>query len=319
MQDQGLQTCSRFLGKISGLLTALPESEQRQIREIRIRRGRPLALDIGGQIYFVLETGGVTPLFRQGTYLVTDSDMDGCFQAICGYSAQSHIEDIRQGFITLPGGHRAGLCGTAAMDPVHPERIVSVRDISSINLRVARQIDGAADSVLSAFSDGLCSLLIAGPPGSGKTTILKDLARRLSGGQLGRCIRVAAVDPRGEIGAVFHGVPQNDLGPCTDVLDGYPKGIGMELALRTLSPEVILCDEIGSAEEAEAVRACMHGGAAVIATAHAGSLAELIARPVFSSLVGTGGFHKAAVLVGAGLPCRIACLQSAGNRGRKAV
>jgi stage III sporulation protein AA len=209
---------------------------------------------------------------------------------MCSYSLHSHQEEMRNGYITLMGGHRAGIGGTAVLAE---GRVASVRDVTSLNLRVARDIRGAADVIVKqVFSGGVCGLLIAGAPASGKTTVLRDLARQLSGGKTGHYLKVAVVDERCELGAVYDGVPQNDLGPCCDLLSGYPKAEGIFTAVRTLSPRVIVCDEIGGEEEASGMLDGLNCGVKIIATAHASSLEELLRRRQIARLLDSGVFDK---------------------------
>lgn len=237
-------------------LIRLPAGIQpQQLAELRLRSGRPAVA--------VTVTGG---LYRCSDVL-TREDIEACFQEICRCSVHSYSREIAEGWITLDGGHRAGFCGTAVMQR---DRLETVRDISSINLRLAHEVRGCAEELYNAvFSRGVRSLLIAGRPMSGKTTVLRDLARIL-----GESHRVALIDSRCELAAVYNGTPTLDVGLNTDVLDGYPRAEGMMTALRTLSPEIIICDEIGN--DHNAVSRCLSCGVAVIATIHAGSVAELM-------------------------------------------
>jgi len=236
-------------------LIKLPNGFRRsELCELRLRSGRPaVAVTADGRLIPCSET-------------LTKQDIEDCFGELCRHSIHSFSREIAEGYITLPNGHRAGFCGTAVMSG---EKLQTLRDISSINLRFAREIKGCAEALHHiVFRNRLCSLLIAGKPLSGKTTVLRDLARLLAEKH-----RVALIDSRNELAACFGGVPQLDVGVNTDVLSGYPKREGMEIALRTLSPEIIICDEIGS--EYDAVIQCAHCGVKVIATIHAASIEEL--------------------------------------------
>lgn len=228
-----------------------------RLAEIRLRSGRrAAAVSVTGQCLPCSET-------------LSRHDIEECFLELCKHSVHSYHNEIVQGYITLDGGCRAGFCGSAV---IRDGRIETVRDISSINLRIAHEKRGCANALYSAvFGGGLRSLLLAGAPMSGKTTLLRDLSRLL-----GERHRVALIDSRSELAAVSGGVPTLDIGENTDVLDCYPRMEGMQLALRTLSPEVMICDEIGG--DFEAVEQCISCGVRLIATVHAGSAEELSRR-----------------------------------------
>lgn len=248
-----------------------------ELCELRLRAGRPaVAVTISGK-----SLPCSAPLTRQ--------DIEACFQELCRYSVHSFQREIAEGFITLPEGHRAGFCGTAVL---RGGRIETLRDISSINIRIAHEIKGCAEALFRAvFGNGLRSLLIAGAPLSGKTTVLRDLARLL-----GDKHKVALIDSRNELAACHDGTPQLDVGLNTDVLSAYPRKEAMEIALRTLSPEIIICDEIGS--DIGAIKSCIHCGVKLIATAHASSLEEVSRH--FGNAELLNGFDSIAVLRGKG-------------------
>ncbi len=227
------------------------------VAEIRIRVGRPaVCVNIFGEMRICSEP-------------FSSEEVAEFFAQICRYSVHSFQDEIARGFVTLDGGHRVGICGTAVREN---GKIVFIKDVSGLNIRVAHQIVGCSDDIYERFfSDGLRSLLIAGKPLSGKTTVLRDLARRL-----GERRRVTVIDSRNEISASVRGLPSLDVGLNTDVLCGCGKSEGIMMALRSLSPEVIICDEI--AHDGAAVEQALFCGVKVIAAAHAGSLAELNRR-----------------------------------------
>ena len=251
--------------------------------------------------------GRVTPLYQDNCTTLTGAHLSQILRALCDYSVHSYTQDIAQGFITLPGGHRAGICGTAVCGLRSQEtgaggETVAVRDISSINLRIARQVPGAAAELCGMLyaaahgEDALPNVLIAGPPGSGKTTILRDLALRLSSGLCGAYRRTAVVDERGELAGAREGAPCRDVGANTDVLTGYPKGEGILLAIRSLSPEVIICDELGGEQDAAAIEAGLGAGVRFAASVHAGSAREVLERPIVKRLLRCGAFDYIVLL-----------------------
>lgn len=228
------------------------------VAEIRLRAGRPgVCVGILGDMRVCSEP-------------FSAAEIADCFAEICRYSVHSFQEDIARGFVTLDGGHRVGICGTAV---TKGGKIEMFKDISGLNIRIAHEVRGCADEVYSRFFSGdPRSVLIAGKPLCGKTTVLRDLARRL-----GERHRVTLIDSRNELSASFHGTPTLDIGLNTDVLCGCSKSDGIMLALRTLSPELIICDEIGN--DGSAVEQALFCGVKLIASAHAASLDELWKRP----------------------------------------
>lgn len=235
-----------------------------QIAEIRLRAGRPcVSVSVSGEM-------------KTCSSVFTAEEIADCFAEICRYSVYSFEEEIAQGFVTLDGGHRVGICGTAV---TKNGKITSFKDISGLNIRIAHQIYGCSDEVYKrVFSNGVRSLLLAGKPLCGKTTVLRDLARRL-----GERHRVVLIDSRSELSGSVRGTPTLDVGLNTDALCGAEKSEGIMLALRSLSPEIIICDEIG--DDASAVEQAVFCGVKVIASAHAGSLSELRRRPSTRGLV----------------------------------
>lgn len=277
--------------RLQQALLFLPRSFTVQISEIRLRLGQPVALCGSGGIRFVSVCRKITMLPGSESLSAAREDLDETFRRLCEYSVHSCQNQISEGFLTVRGGHRAGLCGTAV---IQEGRVTGMRCIAGISLRIAREIPGAADALLPLALSG--GLLLTGAPGSGKTTMLRDLARQLSGGGNHAPHTVAVVDERGELAGSWQGERQADLGPCCDVLDGYPKAPGILQAVRTLSPEFIICDEVGTAAEAQALEEGLNAGVTMVASAHAGDCGELLRRPAIRRLLCSGAFRSVAML-----------------------
>ncbi len=301
-------------------LLEIPPGIQAQTNEIRLRLDRPLNLVGLSGMKFVRTGGDVTEKPYSDSYIVSKTDMQDSLVSLCGWAVHSHQRELTDGYISVRGGHRAGIAATAV---VEDGKVTAVRDVTSINLRVAREIFGAADVLISrCLAGGLCGVLLIGAPASGKTTILRDLARQLSSGALGRLYKVCIVDESGELGGYSEGVVRNRIGDCCDLLCGYPKAKGLQAAIRYLSPQVIVCDEICTEAEIEAVSAAVNSGVTVITSIHASSFEEFMRKPQARPLLQTGAFKQFALLEGADRPSQIRmirnwselCSQPDGNR-----
>lgn len=286
---------------ISALLARLPELDRHYIQEVRLRVSRPLSVVVKGSNYFVTRDGRASQQADEYSYIVTAPLLEDCFARLCGYSVHSHSEEIRQGFVTTTGGDRAGICASAVRNR---EGMLTYRDISSINLRVARESVGCARGLLHQV-DPCKGLLIAGMPSSGKTTLLRDVIRLLASGERdSRCLKVSVVDERYELSATRSGVPLYDLGLCSDVICGQGKAVAIEQAVRTLSPDVIACDELGSVEEIEQLDAGLCCGVAFVSTVHCGGVADLFASLRIRKLMDTGAFGYLVLLDSPQFPTR---------------
>lgn len=243
-----------FLPIFKDKLMAQSPAVREKTREIRLRAGRCITLETNAD--------------RHNTNIaVTPESLRELIEIFCNYSLYSYSRQLSEGFVTLEGGHRAGFCGTAVTDNGN---IQAVRDITSINLRIAREFHGCSDRLFSLLTpESIKCLLIIGRPVSAKTTVLRDFARNLS-----RDYKVCVIDERGEIAAKSKGNFTADLGPNTDVLDNFPKKKGFITALRAMSPDFIVCDEI--ADDGNSVAECLNCGVGLILTAHCGGFEEFL-------------------------------------------
>lgn len=271
----------------------------KNVREIRLRADKPLALITYDGIFYVNSAQRVTSLVSEGIFTVTQNDVKESFSRMCEYSVYSYAKDIQSGFVTVGGGSRAGIYGTAVYEG---GSLGSVRSISGINLRIAREIKGCADELMALTQKGgLHGVLICGAPSTGKTTLLRDFSRQVSDKMMKN---VAVIDERGEIAAVSKGIAGSDVGINTDVLDGYLKSDGILQAVRTLSPDLIVCDEIGGADDCAAIASGINSGVRFAAAVHAGSESELIRKKNVMRLLRAGAFEKI-VFLKSGAPCVI--------------
>lgn len=256
-----------------------------KVEEIRMRSGQPLIIrDWDGEYGLDATTGPTSDINR--SYRVSREDIMRTIAAISDNSLYAFEEDIKRGFITIAGGHRVGLAGQVVMQEAN---VKAIKEFSSICIRIAREIKGCAAQVIgSIYAPGgkVKNTLLVSPPRCGKTTLLRDIARSLSSGSgQHKAYNVVIVDERSELAGCYLGLPQLEVGPRTDVLDACPKAAGIIMAVRALSPEVIITDELGRLEDAVAVRECINAGVSIISSVHAGSMDELAGRPIMSELV----------------------------------
>jgi len=251
---------------------ALALEEAGPLREIRIRADQAVSLKTEGGIK-------KTPFIPNGEQVTEMAE------ALCEHALYARAEEMRQGFVTLRGGHRMGLCGRVL---TQGSQVRALRDIASLCIRIAGEYPGSADEVLPhLYPEGtLVSMLIIGAPGAGKTTLLRDICRQLSDGENGRePVAACLIDERGELAACVHGVPQLTVGRNTDVLDGCPKSVGMQWLLRSMAPGCLVTDELGGEEDALAVLEAVRCGVPVMTSVHGQSLNQAVERPALGVLM----------------------------------
>lgn len=282
----------RILNVLPGSIRRILHQEELEygyLQEIKLRTEKPLLLTYKGS--------ELIPGRQRGQpYYVTRDDIREMLEYISNYSLYAYEEEMKQGFITIEGGHRIGMTGQAI---VEGGKVKNLKYISSINVRMSHEILGCADTVFPYITrqKRLCHTLIVSPPGCGKTTLLRDLIRQIStGNRYIKGMSVGVVDERSEIGGCYMGVAQNQLGIRTDVLDGCPKAEGMIMLIRSMRPEIIAVDEIGTAEDVHAIEYAMHCGCKMLATVHSRSVEELKKRPVLGRMIEEERFERYIVL-----------------------
>lgn len=259
------------------------EKMKEQIQEIRIRVGRPIILKLHN-LDILIE------------YIVNQTEILQILEKICENSIYAYKNQICNGYITIKGGHRIGITGSAV---VENEKIINIKYITSLNFRIARQVLNCSNKIIGQVIDEknqeIYNTLIVSPPGRGKTTILRDLIRKLSNGIdeinfKGKTCGV--VDERGEIAAMYKGVPQNDIGIRTDIIENISKAKGIKILIRTMAPEIIACDEIGSKEDVEAIQEAIISGVKGIFTMHGKTLEDVKSNNQINKLIEENKIEK---------------------------
>ncbi len=300
MEPDRFDLLARQIPQYGDLLLRVPQEVKEQIFDIHLKAGQPVSLCGREGVFFLRKDGGLTRALTADLERTAPEEMREIFVQVCAHSVFSHEHEIQKGYVLMNGFCRAGVCGTAVLEN---GKLKSVRDVTSLTFRVPREARGCADRLFLEGVDLRRGLLVAGEPSSGKTTFLRDVAHSLSVGKFQPSRRVAVLDERGEIGGGF------DLGPCADVLTGYPKAAAFDVAIRMLSPEYIVCDEL-SPEDLETVKRSAFSGVALVASVHA-VREDLRRRPLCRELLRSGAFRTAVCLAGRAQPGEIESIETA--------
>ena len=257
------------VGTENGIINYIPTRIRRylygisfkELEEIRLGIGQPVVLVFHDEAVYLAERGITRQ--RQKAVRASKKDLTEALELVCASSVYAHEEQIRRGFVCLKGGHRVGICGNTA---IKNGQVSFIKSIGSMNYRVARAAYGAADGIIDNIINqgSIRNTLLISPPGQGKTTLLRDIARALSV----RKYRVSVVDERGELAGLIEGSPSFDLGDFCDVMDGCSKASGMEMMIRSMNPSAVITDEIFPEDDENAVKNAVRRGTAVIAAIH---------------------------------------------------
>jgi stage III sporulation protein AA len=288
-------------GKLVSIIRSIPVAALVDLTEIRLRAHLPLLLVLGNTDIIISSVGKVITNYEEA-YLCSQDDVHKTLQLISKNSLYAFEQELKMGFLTIDGGHRIGLAGQAIIDA---GEVKALKNISSLNIRLAREVIGCADKIIPyimTLGGHVLNTLIISPPRCGKTTILRDMIRQISmGSGIYKGLQVGVVDERSEIAACKNGISTVDLGVRTDVLDSCPKASGMLMLIRSMSPAVVATDELGRAEDIYAVREAVNAGVSVLTTVHGTEISELLHRPYIAELLEHKYFHRYIVL--SDVPC----------------
>lgn len=278
--------------RLKNIFEQINKDEFNFIQEIRLRINQPIMIVRDNEEKLINQFGKYTDSIHEAI-TVLEQDMQNTLEMMSRYSMYAFEEEVKQGYITLEGGHRVGLVGKVVMEG---GIIKSLRYIGAINIRLAHEVIGAANKIIPYIYKDLNTIhhtLLVSPPRCGKTTILRDLIRQLSNGDcFHRGMNIGVVDERSEIGGCYKGIPQNDIGKRTDVLDGCKKVDGMLMLLRSMSPDIIAVDEIGKKEDLFAIEEVLNAGIKVMCTVHGSTIEDIMRKPVLKEMLEKQFFHR---------------------------
>ena len=274
------------------------------LQEIRIKANKPIIVNLSNK-EVILDR------------IATINDLKQILVRISNYSLYAYEEEIKQGYITIKGGHRIGMAGECV---ISQGEVKTIRNISSINIRICREVKGSSNEIMKFIvsKDRIYNSLIISPPKCGKTTILRDIARNISNGMAINNLsgkKVSIIDERSEIASSFNGIPQLDVGIRSDILDSCFKKDGMIMAIRSLSPEVLICDEIGTSGEIDALNMAFNSGVNIVVTIHGYNIDDVYKRSVFKDLLEKSILERIVVLSSRRGPGTIENIYSIGNGG----
>lgn len=248
------------------------------LQEIRIKVGKPIIVNLACREIIT-------------NYVPSAEDIKGILQRMSRFSIYAYEEEIKQGFLTIRGGHRIGICGRCVTEE---NKVKTIKDVVSLNIRISKEIKGCSNNIIGFLKDKdeILNTIIISPPQCGKTTLLRDITYNLSSDGKKICV----VDERGEIGACFNGIPQMELGIRTDILDNCPKSEGIMMAVRSMSPDIIVCDEIGTYKDMESLLLALNSGVSLISSIHGYGIRDLYNRAVFKEIIENQVFKRAVIL-----------------------
>lgn len=279
---------SLFPGFIGDIFNSLDKSIKSQISEIRLRKNKPVVIYVLSTLYFIEHSGVLTRNVNERCITINEDDFDYICDKLCSHSYHTNMSSLTEGYVTAKNGSRIGVSSTAVFKD---DKIFSVKNISSLNIRISQEHKNCAKKIIDlTCKKSLPSIIVAGLPGCGKTTFLRDYARLISNGYCGEYKKVTIIDERKEIASDF------DVGLNTDVLSGFTKAKGIEIATRTLSPDLIVCDEIGSINELDKIRYSFSTGVNFAVSIHLKNAEDIFSNIMTDELINTGQFDFIVIL-----------------------